>query len=65
METLLTTAKKCEIRIRRDGATIWVNSEEGCICRVQGIEQISVVDEREPMKRIMDINYPTSTQCSK
>jgi len=35
-------AKKVEVKIRDDHKVLWVNTEEGCVLRICGIEQILV-----------------------
>lgn len=35
-------AKKVEVKVRDDGKVLWVNTEEGCLLRICGIEQIFV-----------------------
>lgn len=36
-----------EIQISADGKKVWINTEIGCICRVQGINRITINDCRE------------------
>jgi hypothetical protein len=52
MTTLLSDPEHCEVTIRRDGTTLWVNTEEGCILRVQGIKNLTLVDERKQEDKI-------------
>lgn len=52
IEAKLLDAKHCEITVRRDGKTVWINTEDGCVCRIQNIEVLTVID-----KRIPAINY--------
>ena len=42
----ITEAKSVEIRIREDGKVIWVNTEEGCVCRISKIGDLVIIDER-------------------
>jgi len=34
-----------EVRIRSDRKVLWVNTADGCICRISGIEKLLVEDE--------------------
>jgi len=35
-----------EIVIRHDGQVIWVNTKEGCVCRISGIKELILEDRR-------------------
>jgi hypothetical protein len=35
-------AKNVEVKVRDDRKVLWVNTEEGCLLRICGIEQILV-----------------------
>jgi hypothetical protein len=35
-----------ELLINLEGDTVWVNSEKGCVLRIQNIKKIYLVDER-------------------
>ena len=61
MESALKTSKCCEIVIRNSGDVIWLNDENGCVCRVQGIKHLTIVDERDPKNRT---GYTVSTTLS-
>lgn len=41
------TEEALEIRIRHDGTVIWVNAKNGCLLRVCGVKNLTVIDERE------------------
>jgi hypothetical protein len=47
MDSVLTEGKQCEIVIRKGGDVIWVFTENGTVCRVQNIETLTIVDERD------------------
>jgi len=38
--------EEIEIKISSDGKSIWINTEERCIVRIQKIKSISLNDER-------------------
>jgi hypothetical protein len=44
------TLDTVEILINLAGDTIWVNSEKGCVLRIQNIKRIMLVDERESVE---------------
>lgn len=46
-EFLDTRKKHIEININQDGSKVWVNSETGCILRVQNIDSITINDARK------------------
>lgn len=46
----ITGAEEVEIKIRKDGNVIWVNTEKGCILRICKIKHLSLEDERPPHK---------------
>jgi hypothetical protein len=56
----LFNAKYCEVIIKREGDTVWVNTENGCVCRVQGIENLLILDERVVKERTgyQVVRYP-------
>lgn len=35
-----------EVKVRHDGRVIWVNTKEGCVCRISGINELILEDER-------------------
>lgn len=41
------TLDTVEVLVSSDGKTIWVNSEEGCVLRIQNIKKFYLVDERK------------------
>lgn len=43
----ITGAKFVQVSIRDDGKVLWINTENGCVCRICGIESIVVDDNRE------------------
>ncbi len=42
----ITGAESVEIKIREDGKVIWVNTEEGCVCRICKIDNLVIINER-------------------
>jgi len=39
-----------EIKISKDGKTVWINNEEKCLFRAQNIQQIALNDGRKKEK---------------
>jgi hypothetical protein len=39
-------AKCVQVEISRDGKVLWVNTEDGCICRICRIENLEITDNR-------------------
>jgi hypothetical protein len=44
----VTGVKHLQIEIRADGRVVWINTEEGCIFRACQVEQVELVDNRDP-----------------
>ena len=41
-----------QIRIRDDGKVIWINTPEGCVCRICQIKELRVEDNRREKQEI-------------
>lgn len=42
----ITGAKFVQVSIRDDGKVLWINTENGCVCRICRIENLVIVDDR-------------------
>jgi len=43
----ITGVKFVQVEISNDGKVLWVNTEDGCVCRICRIEHLEVVDNRK------------------
>ena len=46
--TDLNAAETVEIRISNDGRKLWIDTENGNVCRIYNIKQLIVTDARNP-----------------
>lgn len=47
MNEALIVAESVEVIVSRDGKTLWVNTEKGCVLRAQNIKRFMLLDERD------------------
>jgi len=45
-------ATTVQVTVREDRKVIWVNTEEGCVTRIQNIHQLVVDDPRGPLTEL-------------
>jgi hypothetical protein len=42
----ITGAGFVQVEISNDGKVLWINTEDGCVCRICRIENLTVIDNR-------------------